>query len=153
MRSCRERERGSQLAVNPRRKLDSKILKKHKEKRRAKSRQGKANKEMQNPSGEKAENESWSRVSPAESPLCDSLGADTGRQANKQGRQKHKGKQKMQNVSKRKPKRKPECNLPNRVAIVVISVSGLSMHAAKARVHRSESGSLLAGVSEKEALT
>ena len=39
------------------------------------------------------------------------------------------------------------------VTSVVIPVFGSSIHAAKARVHRSESGSLLTGVSEKEDLT
>ena len=45
-------------------------------------------------------------------------------------------------------------NLQKNVIIaVVIPMFGSSMHAAKARVHRSELGSLLAGVSEKEDLT
>ena len=47
----------------------------------------------------------------------------------------------------------PESSIPSRVATVVIPVFGSSLHDAKAVMHRSESGSLLAGVSEKEDLT
>ena len=45
---------------------------------------------MQNPSGKKAKTKAGVYKSPAESPLCDSLGTDKGKQTNGQGRQKHK---------------------------------------------------------------
>ena len=46
-----------------------------------------------------------------------------------------------------------ESSIPSGVATVEIPVFGSSMHDAKARVHRLESGSLLATLSEKEDLT
>ena len=44
----------------------------------------------------------------------------------------------------RKPKQKLESSIPSRVATVVIPKFESSMHDARARVHRSELGSLLA---------
>ena len=77
--------------MNLGRKLDSEILEKRKEKeerRVGKAKRHKASEGVK--SGRENQNESQSLVSLVESPLCDSLGTDTGKQANRQGMQRQK---------------------------------------------------------------
>ena len=65
-------------------------------------------------------------------------------QAGKQVRHaKVQGKQSAK-IKREKNKRKPESSIPSRVAAVMIPKFGSSMHDAKAHVHQSELGSLLA---------
>ena len=100
----------------------------------------------------KAKYKSQSLKSPTELPLCDSLGIETGEQANRQG----KGTRQAKNAKPKRrgsQKRKLESSIPSGVTTVAILVFGSSMHDGKARVHRSESGLLLASVSEKGNLT